>query len=473
MKNIAFLVTANKTINFYKVSEMLVSNGFDSFWISPSQVWTNWLIKNGVRLEKILNIPEKIPSIDSSKLTKDESQDIAQVEKENQISFRDLYLMDRVLRKKNSNYAYRYMFSCFNEIQMFLIQNNISSIFSEQTWNFEIMATLSGRSIQVDSYYVDSVRVPDGKDKGRFTFYSGYLLDQFPNGSSSADNNFIFANKFLTDYRLNKKGTSYLNAYFSSPSIKLVLLKKFLKHFLLYFKDRHDNTRNSILSLISITLRQLYNIAAIKAFMRFDSIESIKEDYVLIALHKEPDSALDVQSSVYLNQFEAIKAFIRKIPSGYDVVIKDHSHALGLNSLSRYNLLTKLPSVKIVSPRTDIFNLIENAELVFSIGGTVSLEAALMGKRSLTASKKFFSEVLMKESINPYNCSSNEIQDILNSKPPKEEKLINYIAKVHANSYKGMFFDPTKDEIYRSEENINNLYKGFLAFLSKKNTNAN
>mgnify|MGYP000232680604 CR=1 FL=1 len=101
-------------------------------------------------------------------------------------------------------------------------------------------------------------------------------------------------------------------------------------------------------------------------------------------MHREPDSALDVQSSIFLNQFDTVNTFIRLLPSNYTVIIKDHSHALGHNSISKYSTLAKLHNVFIVDPKIDIFRLIENASLVFSIGGTPSLEAALMGKRSVT-----------------------------------------------------------------------------------------
>jgi hypothetical protein len=88
-----------------------------------------------------------------------------------------------------------------------------------------------------------------------------------------------------------------------------------------------------------------------------------------------------------------------------------------------------------------------------------------MGKRSLTAVEKFFSDVTMRKFANPYQISTTELTEILNEKPPTDAKLIKYLATVHANSYVGMVLDPTSNSMYGSDENINNIYLGFKSFL--------
>ena len=471
MKNIAFLVSANKTIIFQKVASGLLHDGYESFWISPSQNWTNWLLKKGVLKKNILNIPEKILNVNSKPLTKDEKNKISIIENSCNISFRDIYLMDRVLRDKNVDYAFSYMLCCYKEILCFLVDNKVISVFSEQTWNFEIITTLACNTLNVDSFYVDSVRVPDGVKFGRFAFFRGYLMDTLPSENKVDKKNLLFAKEFLLQFRNEKKGTSYLNTYFVKPSLSFKLLKKFVMHIQYFYNDKYDITRQSLYFLVIYRLRQFYNILHIRFFMSYYPIKSIRKKYIFIALHKEPDSALDVQSSSFLNQFEAVKAFIRKVPSNYEVIVKDHSHALGLNSNNKYKKLSKLPFVRIVNPMSDTFSLISKASMVFSIGGTVSLEAALMGKRSVTVSKKFFSEILMRDAIDPFCCSTNEVQKILDGSPPTDEKLLNYLAKIHANSFKGLLFDPTSHEIYRSNDNMNNLYVGFKEFLEKHKSN--
>lgn len=466
MKNIAFLVSANKTIIFEEVAKKLEVDNCSVYWISPSQIWYKWLLKKGVHKDKILNLPEKTCLIRRNKLSDNEIERISQIENTSSISFRDLYLMDRVLREKDYNFALRYMLTCFNEISSFLKEYQIESVFSEQTWNFEILTTLASNTIGINSYYVNTVKVPDGKEKGRFAFFSGFLLNELPNKFLPDKNNLEFSSKFLSEYRQNKEGTSYLKAYFNAPAVRLNWVYKLIKHFKYLFEDRFDLTRRPMTSLIKYRLKQINNhilLSILRPFSEIDEIES--KNYILIALHKQPDSAVDVASSAFLNQFEAIKTLVRKMPMSYYIVIKDHSHALGLNSLAKYKSLLQNPRVILAEPKSDTFKLIENAQLVFSLGGTVSLEAAMMGKRSLTAVKTFFSDITMRIFLNPYQTSTHELKKILNEDPPSDEKLIQYLATVHANSYEGMFFDPTANPMYSSNENINKIYLGFKSFL--------
>jgi hypothetical protein len=466
MKNIAFLVSANKTIIFEEVAKKLEVDNCSAYWITPSQIWYKWLLKKGVAKDKILNLSEKSSQIKRNNLSDSEIERISYIENTSSISFRDLYLMDRVLREKDYNFALRYMLTCFNEISSFLKEYQIESVFSEQTWNFEIITTLACNTMGINSYFVDTVKVPDGKDKGRFAFFCGYLLNELPNKFLPDKNNLEFGSKFLTEYRQNKEGTSYLKAYFNPPALRLNWVSKFIKHFKYLFIDRFDLTRRTLISLIKFRLKQIINYILVSILSPFSEIDEIgSKNYVLIALHKQPDSSVDVASSAFLNQLEAIKTLVRKIPMTHDVVIKDHSHALGINSLANYKSLLQNPRVILAEPKSDTFKLIENAQLVFSLRSTVSLEAAMMGKRSLTAVKTFFSDITMRIFLNPYETSTDELKKILNEEPPSDEKLIQYLATVHANSYEGMFFDPTADPMYSSNENINKIYLGFKSFV--------
>jgi len=54
---------------------------------------------------------------------------------------------------------------------------------------------------------------------------------------------------------------------------------------------------------------------------------------------------------------------------------------------------------------------------------------------------------------------------IIFEQPPKDTKLIKYLATVHANSFPGTMFDKTSSSIYSSDENIHNIYLGLKRFL--------
>ena len=462
MKNIAFLVSANKTIIFEEVAKKLEDDDCFAYWVTPSRYWYKWLLNKGIPSDRILNLPEKVGVLNGRDLSNNEIERISYIENAAKVSFSDMFFMDRILREKSYHYSYRCMLAHYDEISSFLINNKIISVFSEQTWNFEIMTTLACNIIGIESYNVDGVKVPDGEENGRFGFFPGYKKTNISMTNIPVKNDFDFAEKYLKEYRKLKEGTSYIKAHVYKPSFKIDWPKKLIQHIIYAYTDRYDLTRRPLYSLIRLRLKQLVNYMIISFNNPFQSIESISGKFILVALHKQPDSGLDVVSSEFVNQ---IKAFVRKMPAEYQIVIKDHSHALGLTSLSAYNNYKNIPSVVLVNPKVDSFTLIENAALVVTICGSMSLESALMGKRSLTFSENSFSEILIRKSVNPYDISSFELRKILSESPPDDEKLINYLAMIHANSYLGMPYDPTKSSIFRSEKNITNISNGFKSFL--------
>ena len=127
MKNIAFLVSANKTIIFEKVAKKLENDGCCSYWVTPSQYWYEWLLDQGITQEKILNLPNKVSALNKCKLSDNEIERISYIESVANVSFSDLYLMDRVLREKDYHYAFRYMLICFDEISSFVKDNQIDN----------------------------------------------------------------------------------------------------------------------------------------------------------------------------------------------------------------------------------------------------------------------------------------------------------------------------------------------------------
>jgi len=197
MKNIVFLVSANKTVIFKEVAKKLENDGYSSYWITPSQKWNKWLLDQGIAQSRILNLPDKVSVSNKGRLSSGEIERISRIENAANVSFSDLYFMDRVLRKKDYHYSFRYMLTCFDEISNFIKDNDVKSVFSEQTWNFEIITSIACNSIGINSYYIDGVKVPDGKDVGRFAFFQGSLLDKLPQSIKADKENFEFAEKII------------------------------------------------------------------------------------------------------------------------------------------------------------------------------------------------------------------------------------------------------------------------------------
>ena len=71
------------------------------------------------------------------------------------------------------------------------------------------------------------------------------------------------------------------------------------------------------------------------------------------------------------------------LPSGYNLIIKEHTPNLGLKKRQFYKSLMKLPNVLIVNYLLPGPELVDNAEAVMTISGTAAVEAAERGKMAI------------------------------------------------------------------------------------------
>jgi hypothetical protein len=102
--------------------------------------------------------------------------------------------------------------------------------------------------------------------------------------------------------------------------------------------------------------------------------------YAFFGLHVQPESSIDVWAPFFSNQLWVIELLARSIPPTHRLLVKIHKSDAANYSREHLDRMQSFPGVKLVAPFADTRHFIENAALVFSIQGTIGLEAALLGK---------------------------------------------------------------------------------------------
>lgn len=102
--------------------------------------------------------------------------------------------------------------------------------------------------------------------------------------------------------------------------------------------------------------------------------------YALFGLHVQPESSIDVWAPFFSNQLWVIELLARSIPPTHKLLVKIHKSDVANYSREHLDRMRSLPAVELVEPFADTRQFIENADLLFSIQGTIGLEAALLGK---------------------------------------------------------------------------------------------
>ena len=156
----------------------------------------------------------------------------------------------------------------------------------------------------------------------------------------------------------------------------------------------------------------------------------LSKRFVYFALHFEPERTTNPDGGIFHDQFLAILALKTILPRDIKIIVKEHPSQFYINDRGSrgrsplfYNLIKNIEGVEIIDFKENSFQLISKAEMTATISGTVALEAAIIGKKSLIFGNSWFnscpnvvswSKDLSYESIINGNISDPEdIKDFL------------------------------------------------------------
>ncbi len=166
------------------------------------------------------------------------------------------------------------------------------------------------------------------------------------------------------------------------------LPESILRHF--YYKARGMEKGDSIFpsDLITSPFRIL-NAQRRLARLATTGLEDLAgKTFVYYPLLKEPEVSIMQVSPEYLSQHATILSLARDLPAGVILAVKENATAVGRRVKSFYDQITALKNVVLLRPDTSSIEAIKQAVATASIAGTASMEAAILGKPTLTFSAR-------------------------------------------------------------------------------------
>ena len=117
----------------------------------------------------------------------------------------------------------------------------------------------------------------------------------------------------------------------------------------------------------------------------------LTQPYVFCALHLQPERTTSPDGGVFVHQHLMIDLLAKSLPEGWLLYVKEHasqfvtdamfdSSSAQSRSFAFYNEIAALPNVRFVPLSHSPFHLIDHAEAVATVTGTVGWEAAVRGK---------------------------------------------------------------------------------------------
>ncbi len=132
--------------------------------------------------------------------------------------------------------------------------------------------------------------------------------------------------------------------------------------------------------------------ALIKYYHRLAPPVDFEKPYIYVALSFQPERTTSPMGSVYVDQLLMIDLLSKTIPSGWHLYVKEHPFQFTPSMFFRaqsgrnrtfYNDIAALPNASLVPMEIDSYRLIDNAQAVAAVTGTVGWETVHRGKPAL------------------------------------------------------------------------------------------
>lgn len=145
--------------------------------------------------------------------------------------------------------------------------------------------------------------------------------------------------------------------------------------------------------------------------------------YVYFPLHDAADYKIRALVPHLADQQDVARRLAAALPTGVELVVKEHPQSIGRNALHWLRELAEIPGVRLVPPRTSTHDLIAGADGVAVISSTVGLEALLHGKPVLTLGEPFYSGYGVTVDVDGLGDAPRGIEALMTFTPDRERTL--------------------------------------------------
>lgn len=466
---IAFCSIWERTDTWLLLGEELTKRGIQVFHIMTPGGYVEKAVSMGIPRENILWV-RKDEAL-ASTINESDEKLLCEFEVRAGVTAKHFVAMDRFLRTESPEFVRKYVVYAFIKIKDFIEKNDIQVVSGEPSTMHDLLALLICKATGRHYAFAAGNRFP----LDRFNFFN----------SESEDNIYLMGAKTLDDVepeylkmaqdicdkiRSGTKNRDVVRKANKPPNIGFTFIRKLLRgtlhRALVQSKtDAHMYTFKSM--FIDHKYYQIpfnFRLTKLQWNKIFDKpVEG--EKFVFYALNLQPEHSVDVEAPYFMDTVHVLTSIARSLPIGVALYVKEHPNALGVRSPKDLKVIKQIPGVRVIDPFVDSHALLQKAELTVSLTGTVSIEAAIYGKRTVIFSNTFIKGFSMCQvTMKPW-----EVGLILRTPPPKHdpEHDVRYIAWLLSNSFPGTLVDWITNPIGISPDNIQLLANGYESFLKR------
>ena len=235
-------------------------------------------------------------------------------------------------------------------------------------------------------------------------------------------------------YKNNKKG---IGTQFSA-------LTNFLFSENLNIKSNYNYYGRTKYKVISSLVKDKKKRKMREKFIEKNLLQKIdlNEPFIYFPMSTDLERHLLIDSPYYTNQIEVIRNVAKSIPINYTLYVKENPSNITRDwrEISQYEELLDIPNVRILHPEFSNSELLKNCDLVISIAGSSSFEAAFYEKPSIVFGEVLYSGLPSVTKVKNIEDLPKNIRDSLKEKVNSDD-LSRYLELLKENTFE---FDMVK-----------------------------
>ncbi|HZS64113.1 MAG TPA: hypothetical protein VFA53_06400 [Xanthobacteraceae bacterium] len=168
--------------------------------------------------------------------------------------------------------------------------------------------------------------------------------------------------------------------------------------------------------------RSYLRLRQVRLFRRISEEELAKKRYIYVAMHKDPEQALNYQAPFWSNQYSTVSLLAGLLPDGFSLLVREHRNNRGRRPTRYYKDLRRLPGVVLIDGLDDQFKYIRNAELVVSENGTSGWEGLLLSRRVIVLDRCFYSAAGLARHVTEPGALAEIVLEMLRQPPTPDAR---------------------------------------------------
>ena len=157
--------------------------------------------------------------------------------------------------------------------------------------------------------------------------------------------------------------------------------------------------------------------------------------------HVEPEHTIDGLAFEYRDQITTARLIAASLPADMVLLFKEHPAMVGERYRGYYKELVESHNIELLHHSVNSYDVIESADLLFTLTGSISLEAMFLGKPTIVLGDIYFTEFNGVHKIKNIKQIRETVYQVLNDEcaGASRQDIVRALASMIAGSNAGRF----------------------------------